>query len=129
MRIAWRALQRRCPNCGSGGLFRSWFTMVPECPACRLPLQRNEEGYQVGSYMFNIALAEVVFVIVLLGVLALTWPDPPWAALTWISAGLMVLLPVVFYPFSKTLFLGFHLLFQPAEPDRPPPPPPMCPNA
>jgi hypothetical protein len=93
--------------------------MVPECPSCRLPLQRNEDGYQVGSYMFNIALAELCFVLLLVGVLAGTWPDPPWAALTWISAGLMVLLPVFFFPFSKTLFLGFHLLFHPADPPGP----------
>lgn len=45
------------------------------------------------------------------------------------SIVLMLLLPLVFYPFSKTLFLGFHLLFHPVEQDGPPSPPPMCPNA
>jgi len=120
LRIAWRAIRRRCPHCGSGGLFSSWFKMVPECPTCGLLTERNEQGYQVGAYMFNIALAELCFVIVLVGVMVGTWPNPPWSELTWISVGLMVLLPVLFYPFSKTLFLGFHLLFHPAEPPQPP---------
>lgn len=129
LRIVGRAVRLRCPNCGGRGLFRSWFRMARECPVCHLPLERNEQGYQVGAYMFNIALAELVFIVVLVGVLVRTWPDPPWKALTWISVGLMVILPVVFYPFSKTLFLGFHLLFHPEREAGPPPPPPMCPNA
>jgi hypothetical protein len=33
---------------------------------------------------------------------------------------MMVLLPIAFYPFSKTLFLAFDLLFHPAS--EPPPP-------
>ena len=95
--------------------------MAAVCPTCRLPLERNEEGYTVGAYMFNIGLAEAVFVAVLGGVLACTWPDPPWQLLTWASGGLMVVLPIVFYPFSKTLFLGMHLLFHPAESEGLPP--------
>lgn len=65
--------------------------------------------------MFNIAAAEGVFLLLLVGVLWRTWPEPPWEALTWGSAVLMVVLPVLFYPFSKTLFLGFDLLFRPAS--------------
>ena len=30
----------------------------------------------------------------------------------------MILAPVFFYPFSKTLFLAFDLLFRPATPDE-----------
>jgi hypothetical protein len=65
--------------------------------------------------IFNIGFAEFVFVLVVAGVVKRTWPDPPWAWLTWLSAGLMVTLPVIFYPFSQTLFLGLDLLFHPPE--------------
>ncbi|HEV8195714.1 MAG TPA: DUF983 domain-containing protein [Gemmatimonadales bacterium] len=121
LRVTWRAARRRCPNCGGTGLFRSWFRMVATCPTCGLPLERNEEGYTVGAYMFNIGLAEASFLAVFLIILVSTWPNPPWQLLTWISAGLMVLLPLVFYPYSKTLFLGLHLLFHPVESERGPP--------
>ena len=50
----------------------------------------------------------------LVGILLVTWPSPPWGLLTYGGAALMVVLPVVFYPFSRTLFLGFDLLFRPA---------------
>ncbi|HEU5219738.1 MAG TPA: DUF983 domain-containing protein [Gemmatimonadales bacterium] len=120
-RVLWRALRRRCPNCGGRGLFRSWFRMASACPVCGLPLERNEEGYAVGAYMFNIGLAEAAFVAVFLGVLLRTWPNPPWQILTWISVGLMVVLPLVFYPYSKLLFLGLHLLFHPADSGTGPP--------
>lgn len=65
--------------------------------------------------MFNIAAAEGVFLLLLIGVLWRTWPNPPWELLTWGSALLMLALPVLAYPFSKTLFLGFDLLFRPAS--------------
>jgi MFS family permease len=93
--------------------------MVRACPSCGLPLERNEQGYFVGAYMFNIALAELGFVVVLIGGIAATWPNPPWRALMLASVALMLVLPVLLYPFSKTLFLGFDLLFHPHE-EQPP---------
>jgi hypothetical protein len=39
--------------------------MRPYCPSCGLPLERGEQGYQVGSYMFNIIAAELIFVLFL----------------------------------------------------------------
>lgn len=113
--MAGRAFRLRCPNCGGGGLFRSWFKIRDLCPRCGLALERQEPGYVVGAYMFNIAAAEGVFLLLLVAVLWRTWPNPPWDTLTWGSALLMVLLPLLFYPFSKTLFLGFDLLFRPAS--------------
>jgi uncharacterized protein (DUF983 family) len=114
IRLLWRAMRLRCPNCGGGPLFRSWLRMHPQCPACGLRLERGEDGYQVGSYMFNIIAAELLFLAVFLGVLVLTWPAPPWALLQYGGPALMVIAPFLFFPFSKTLFLAFDLLFRPA---------------
>jgi hypothetical protein len=88
--------------------------MVPACPRCRLALERRESGYAVGAYMFNIIAAELAFAGLFLAMLWLLWPSPPWDALAYGSAFLMVFLPALFYPYSKTLFLGFDLLFRPA---------------
>ena len=73
----------------------------------------------VGAYMFNIIAAELIFAALFIGIMVATWPDPPWELLTWGGAGLMILLPVVFYPFSKTLFLAFDLVFRPVDSDKP----------
>jgi hypothetical protein len=99
--------------------------MRERCPRCRLLLERGEEGYQVGAYMFNIVAAELVFAALFLGILAATWPDPPWDLLLYGGMGLMIMVPDIFYPFSKTIFLAFDLIFRPpetAEPAEPPPP-------
>ena len=99
--------------------------MRAECPTCGLRLERGEDGYQVGSYMFNIIAAELAFAALLLGVVVLTWPSPPWAWLEYGGIALMIVAPFAFFPFSRTLFLAFDLLFRPAaheelrRPERP----------
>jgi uncharacterized protein (DUF983 family) len=119
LRYAWRALRRRCPNCGARGIWTGWFRMREACPVCGLHLERGEHGYIVGAYMFNIVGAELIFAAIFLGIVLATWPSPPWPWLQWGGAALMVALPFLLYPFSKTLFLAFDLLFRPQgfEPD------------
>jgi hypothetical protein len=68
--------------------------------------------------MFNIVAAELIFALVFLAVLLWTWPNPPWKLLQYGGIALMVLAPVLFYPFSKMLFLAFDLVFRPATPDE-----------
>src|SRR5262245_26726949 len=84
LKIAGRAVRRRCPNCGAPGIFAGWFRTLPSCPKCGLALERKEEGYRVGAYMFNMAMAEAVFAVGFVLVLVLTWPTPPWRWLTWV---------------------------------------------
>jgi hypothetical protein len=93
--------------------------MREACPVCGLHLERGEHGYIVGAYMFNIVGAELIFAAIFLGIVYAMWPSPPWRLLQWGGAALMVLLPFLLYPFSKTLFLAFDLLFRPQgfEPD------------
>jgi uncharacterized protein (DUF983 family) len=113
-----RAFRLRCPNCGQGRLFTSWFRMRERCPACGLKTERGDEGYQVGSYMFNIIAAELLFGLVFIGTIVLTWPTPPWTLLEYGGIALMILAPFVFFPFSKALFLAFDLIFRPAAHDE-----------
>jgi uncharacterized protein (DUF983 family) len=113
-RLFGRAFRLRCPNCGGGPILRTWFRFRVHCPSCGLPLERGEHGYQVGSYMFNLVASELIFALVFLAVLIWTWPTPPWTLLQYGGIGLMVLAPLLFFPFSKTLFLAFDLLFRPA---------------
>jgi hypothetical protein len=67
--------------------------------------------------MFNIVAAELVFALIFLGVLVITWPAPPWDLLLYGGAALMVIAPFLFYPFSKTLFLAFDLTFRAPSPE------------
>lgn len=111
--LVTRALRRRCPNCGGAMVFDGWFRMKERCPACGMRLERGEQGYVVGAYMFNIVASEMVFALFFIGTIVLTWPDTPWTVVQVGGVALMVLLPVLFYPFSKTCFLAFDLYFFP----------------
>jgi uncharacterized protein (DUF983 family) len=109
-----RALALRCPNCGLSGLFTSWFSMRPGCPACGLITER-EEGYFLGAIMLNLVVAELLFAAGLLVVVLATWPNPPWTAL-WIGSMVgIVVVPIVLYPFSKSLWLAVDLMFRPGR--------------
>lgn len=39
-----------------------------------------------------------------------TWPNVPWALLTVLAIALNGLLPFVFFPFSKTIFLAIDMM-------------------
>jgi uncharacterized protein (DUF983 family) len=116
--LFWRALRRRCPNCGGGGLFATWLKFNQRCPTCGLALERGEDGYQVGSYMFNIIASELVFAAIFITVLVAAWPSPPWDLLLWGGSALMLVAPFGLYPFTKTVFLAFDLVFRPATQDE-----------
>ena len=91
--------------------------MGDRCPVCGMRLARGEEGYEVGAYMFNIVAAELIFAAIFLGVLASTWPTPPWDQLLYGGLVLMVAVPFLFYPLAKTIFLAFDLVFRPPMPE------------
>lgn len=65
--------------------------------------------------MFNIVAAELVFAAIFLSVVVATWPSPPWDVLLYGGVILMIVAPFLLYPFSKTVFLAFDLIFRPAS--------------
>lgn len=112
-----RALRLRCPHCGTGRTFATWFRMYDRCSVCGLRFERGEQGYIVGAYMFNMIAAVLLFAAAFVGFLWITWPEPPWNRLEYGTAALMILCPILCYPFSKTLFLAFDLYFRPVRPE------------
>lgn len=112
-----RALRLRCPNCGGGPVFTSWFRMCPSCPSCGLRFDREPEGgYWVGSYTINLFVTEAVLAGVFAGGLALGWPAPAWGRIVAADVAAAVAFPALFFPFSRTLFLALDLAFRPREP-------------
>jgi len=115
-----RALRARCPYCGVGAVLASWFTVRVRCAACGLRFERGDEDehdYWLGAYTINFLVTEIVFGVALLLALLGTWPDPPWTPILIGGAALMVVVPIAFYPLSKTLWLAIDLVFRPAQPE------------
>lgn len=94
--------------------------MRPVCPGCGLRTDRGEPGYFLGAVLVNLVAAEVVPVALVLMVIVITWPAPPWPLVFAGGIGLAVVAPIVGYPFAKTLWLLADLQFR--EPVRGDPP-------
>lgn len=110
-----RALARHCPHCGAGGVFTSWLKMRDVCPTCGFRFDRGEHDHFLGAYLFNFVAAELIFALAFVLTLLCTWPSPPWTTITWMSAGLVVLLPIVTYPFTRGLWIAIDLAFRPDD--------------
>ncbi|HYI45620.1 MAG TPA: DUF983 domain-containing protein [Actinomycetota bacterium] len=111
--LVWRGLTKKCPVCGRGKVFESWFHMRKRCTACGYTFER-EEGYWVGALIVNIAFAEIWFAVLFVGVLLATLPDVAWVPLLVVALITNGLLPVFFYPYSRSLWMALDLHFHPA---------------
>jgi uncharacterized protein (DUF983 family) len=114
LRYVLRALVLRCPSCGGGPLFKHWLKIQPACLRWGLRLER-EEGSFSGSFSVNLVVTELVWLGAFAGILIATWPSPPWSLLQWGSVTLMVIFPLLFYPFSKTIWIAIDLGLHPLE--------------
>lgn len=114
-----RGLIRRCPRCGGGKLFRTWWSMRDRCPRCGLRFVR-EEGYFTGVYLVNFGVTLAVLFVLCMA-LAL-WlggnPDTPAVPFLVGGAAIAVLVPVLFYPFARTIWAALDLAMTPMELDE-----------
>lgn len=111
-----RGARRRCPRCGGGGLFESWFRVRPRCPRCRLRLEREEGGF-LGAMTVNYVATALVWLALLIVWLALDLPDVHVAQLTIASIALAIVVPLVLWPFSKSTWAAVDYLVYRTDPD------------
>jgi uncharacterized protein (DUF983 family) len=104
--ILLRALALRCPHCGGGGNFRHWFAMKERCPSCGLSLAT---GNRVGANLLNLVAAELLLMAAIVTVVVRSWPSPPWDVLQVAAPLLMLVTPLLLYPFSKMLFVAIDV--------------------
>jgi uncharacterized membrane protein len=94
--------------------------MVDRCPQCDFRFER-EQGEFIGAIGINTIVTFAVLLVVVLTSVALTYPDGLTTALL-VALGTALVLPVFFYPFSKTLWIGINLAMRPLEPGEARPP-------
>lgn len=111
-----RALGRKCPRCGDSA-YKTFFGMRAHCSRCGLEFER-EEGYWVGAMIINTTVTFATFLVVFGGSIVLTWPDVPWPAVLVVTIAVNVVIPVWFYPVSKTLWMALELSWHPLEEDE-----------
>ena len=114
-RMLGRGLLKRCAVCGSGKLFTRWFRMKERCPRCGYLFER-EEGFFLGAYVINLAVAQGMVILLAVVPLIIRLADDPDASiLPFVVGGLVgaVVAPIVFYPWSKTVWTAFDLMLRP----------------
>ena len=100
--------------CGHGPPFRRWVRMAPACSRCGLRFRRID-GQWLGSWFLNICVAQTAVVLILVVGVALTYPDPPFAALAAVDAAAAVAVPLLFFPYSRTLWVAIDLAMRPLD--------------
>lgn len=112
-RILWllftRALWLRCPVCGRGRLFRSWFKMYENCPNCGYHFER-EEGYFTGAMAINLIVTEV---IVFVAVILLAVNAAPIVPAILCGVALAIAAPILGYPHSRSFWMALDLVLHP----------------
>jgi uncharacterized protein (DUF983 family) len=107
--IVQRGLLHRCPNCGGDTVFRGLFRTNARCKRCGFLVER-EEGFFIGAMAINYAVTAlpliVVFVLVFMNRISV-----PLAMTIVIGWGIIV--PIVFYRSSKSLWMMLVYLFDP----------------
>lgn len=112
-----RGLTLACGVCGQRKLFRRWhlFDMVTTCPRCGLRFERME-----GHWLGAVAVNTVVSSALVLGSLILTMVALGTGTTTWILLAICgpfgTVFPVLFDPFSRTLWTAIDLMMRPAGP-------------
>src|SRR2546425_12315416 len=108
--LLWRAVRRRCPRCGHAGVFSAWLKIRERCPKCGLRFER-EEGFFTGVYLVNYALVAVAIVMELFAYVlyANANDDATLLPALLLGFGTAVFLPLLTYPFAKTVWIAIDL--------------------
>jgi uncharacterized protein (DUF983 family) len=99
-----RGLRLKCPVCGVGRLFSSFWSMREECPHCGVSFRR-EEGFWLGSMDINLTLS----LLLILGSLVFL-PDLEVKRELAVLGGASVLLPAILFRFVRGFWMALLFL-------------------
>lgn len=95
-------------------MWASWLRMNRRCASCGLVFDRGEPDHWLGAFAVNWVAGEGIAAAVAITVLVIKWPNTLPGMIVGIT--LAVVMPLVFFPFSRTIWLAFDLHFRPSEP-------------
>ncbi len=114
-RLILRGLTRRCAVCGEGDLTEGFLRLRDRCPRCGYVFER-QDGHFVGAVGMNTIFTFALIAITLIGGMVLMWPDVEFVPLAAVTVAIAVLVPTLFHPIAKTLWIGIDLIIHPLEP-------------
>ena len=113
--LLWRGATRACPVCGRRHLTRRVVGLRPACPRCGFVFERDP-GHFVGAVGMNTMVTfGLILISILVGLWAL-WPDMNFVGLASVPLLIAVIVPPLFHPTAKTLWVGIDLMMNPVRP-------------
>ena len=100
----------KCPQCGKGALFQTYFKMFTYCTQCNLKFER-ESGYFIGAMYLN--YGATVLIAFPSYFLIETFTPIPFSVNLSIWMLFSAIFPILFYRYSKSLWLNFDYMFSP----------------
>ena len=110
--MIFRGARRRCPRCGSGKVFDSWFKMRERCPACDLQFEGPpEEGFFLGAFTVNLIVTFGVLLVFVFAYIAMSavGDAPDLLSYALVAGAGCVVIPIFFYPFARSIWVAFEL--------------------
>ncbi|HSB87478.1 MAG TPA: DUF983 domain-containing protein [Ilumatobacteraceae bacterium] len=115
-RMFRRALVLHCPWCGSRRTFiRKWLGKYERCRTCGIRWRR-EEGFELGAVAINTMVTFLALAVGMTIGFVLTSPDIAVGAMVVSLVAVAVLMPIVIYPFTFTVWLAFDLAVHRPDP-------------
>jgi len=114
-----RGFRVRCPRCGGGNLFASFFTIKERCPTCGYKIDREANGgFWLGGYVMNVVIGEGLLAIYLLVFATAIINNPEMSPTPWIvwAAPLAIVPPIALFKMSRTMWMAMDLALHPLEP-------------
>lgn len=121
--MLWRGVRRRCAWCGGrGAFFTGWFAKQDRCRTCGIEWRRGYEGFELGALAISAVLVLSTLVVAMTVGIALTLPGVDVLPLLSILGAGAVVLPILLYPVSYTMWQAVDLAMRPPEPGDGAPP-------
>lgn len=87
---------------------RGWFRRYDRCRTCGIEWHR-EEGFELGAVTMNTIITFGTLTVAMIVGFVLTAPDVPVLPFVLGLTAIAVLVPIVIYPFTYTMWLAFDL--------------------
>jgi uncharacterized protein (DUF983 family) len=115
-RMLGRAVRLRCPRCGGRRAWlRGWFGRLDRCRTCGYRYER-QEGFMLGSLTVNMILTLGAILAVLVVGMVVTYPDIAVVPIVLACIAVAVLVPLLVYPFTSTIWAAIDLAMHPLQP-------------
>jgi uncharacterized protein (DUF983 family) len=119
-----RGLLRRCPWCADRrAYFTGWFSKQRACRNCATPWRRGDVGFELGAATVNTIITFGVIIVAGGSAMIATSPDIPTVQIVIGLVIAAVVVPVLIYPVTYTLWQALDLAMRPPEPGDVPSPP------